>query len=398
VKADDSRLSELRLVFIGGGSGGHLFPAIAVCEAILQWHDNIRLLFLTSRRHVDTQILRKSGLDQKRLRVVPYASLPWRSGRMGQLLMLPGSIRSFQSAKRELREFQPHVAIGVGAAASVPGVIAASRLKIPVVLMEQNTVPGKATRLLAPRAAVTLTGLPFESTETSGWPGALEITGTPVRSSISELCRRIESSAAIRQRLLILGGSQGSSSVNRLVLEALADERCVPSDWEIIHQTGEAEVKQVAAEYARRGRTASVLSFLPNLPDLLASATVVISRGGAGTLQELACAGLPSILIPFSRAASNHQYANAELLQRAGAARLVNEIDGDAGLNLRRELNALIQQPDTRQSLREGIRCFAKPDAARISAQKILELCWGASFLGTLDKSKLDRLPIPRES
>lgn len=375
MKADDSRSSELRLVFIGGGSGGHLFPAISVCEALLRQHDKLRLLFLTSRRAVDGQVLRKSGLDRKLIDVTQYASMPVRSGRLGQLLMLPGAFRSFRIAKRELREFQPHAAIGVGAAASIPGVIAASRMKVPIALMEQNTVPGKATRLLAPRAVVTLAGLPFEPEFQSSWPGPLEVTGTPVRTSITNLYSRTEPAPATRQRLLILGGSQGSSSVNRLVLEALADERCVPSDWEIIHQTGEAQVQQVAAEYARRGRTATVLSFLPNLPDLLASATVVISRGGAGTLQELACSGLPSILIPFSHAASNHQYANAEFLQRSGAARLVNETQPDAGLNLRKQLNELITQPETRQLLQEGIRQFARPDAATVSAQKILELC-----------------------
>lgn len=375
MKADDSRSSELRLVFIGGGSGGHLFPAIAVCEAIRRLHDNVRLLFLTSRRAVDAQILRKSGLDPNSFRVVPYASMPVRSGGFGQLLMLPGVIRSFRFAKRELRDFQPHAAIGVGAAASVPGVIAASRMKIPVVLMEQNTVPGKATRLLAPHAALTLAGLPFRADYQSKWPGPVEITGTPVRTSISDLSLRSETPVLKRQRLLILGGSQGSSSVNRLVLEALADERCVPSDWEIIHQTGETQVKQVAAEYARRGRTATVLSFLPNLPELLASATVVISRGGAGTLQELACAGLPSILIPFSHAASNHQYANAEFLHRSGAAKLVNETNADAGLSLRRQLNELIGDPEVCRSLQRCIRQFARPEAASISAKRILDLC-----------------------
>lgn len=374
MKADESRSPELRLVFIGGGSGGHLFPAIAVCEAILRQHHNVRLLFLSSHRSVDAQILRKSSLDPDIVRVIPYASMPGRSGRLGQLLMLPGTIRSFRIAKRAMRQFRPHVAIGVGAAASVPGIIAASRMNIPVVLMEQNTVPGKATRLLAPRAAVTLAGLPFESTYQTTWPGEVQITGTPVRSSIAQLYQRTDSSAQKRQRLLILGGSQGSFSVNRLVLEALADERCVPSDWEIIHQTGETQVKQVAAEYARRGRTATVLSFLPNLPELLASATVVISRGGAGTLQELACAGLPSILIPFSHAASNHQYANAEFLQRSGAATLVKETDADAGLTLRRQLNELIGHPEVRQSLHTSIRQFARPEAAAISAQKILDL------------------------
>ena len=118
-----------------------------------------------------------------------------------------------------------------------------------------------------------------------------------------------------------------------------------------------------------------MLSFLPNLPDLLASSTVVISRGGAGTLQELACAGLPSILIPFSHAASNHQFANAEFLQCSGAAKLVKETDADAGLNLRRQLNELIEHPEVREALHTSIRQFARPEAAAISARKILGLC-----------------------
>ncbi len=177
-----------------------------------------------------------------------------------------------------------------------------------------------------------------------------------------------------RSRLLILGGSQGSASVNRLVLEALADEHCVPSDWQIIHQTGESQVTQVAAEYARRGRTATVLSFLPNLPELLATATVVVSRGGAGTLQELACAGTPAILIPFSHAAANHQLANAQRLAASGAAALIEETSEDAGLQLRQLLNSLVNSPQIREKYRIGIRQFAAPDAADVSARLICDV------------------------
>ena len=370
---DNVGASELRFAFIGGGSGGHLFPAIAICHSLLELHPESRFLFLVSHRPIDVEVLANSGLPANLLRVHPYVAMAKRQGRVYQLLSLPNWVKAWQNARRVLAGFHPHVAVGVGSSASVPGMIAASHQKVRLALMEQNTVPGKATQLLSRRAKLTLAGLPFEDRFSERWRTPIEITGTPVRKEISKFAGQTDDVWASRSRLLILGGSQGSASVNRLILEALADEHCVPSDWEIIHQTGASQVKQVSAEYARRGRTALVLSFLPKLPELLATATVVVSRGGASTIQELACAGRPTILIPFSGAASNHQMANAQTLAKVGAAALVDETAEDAGLQLRFLLNMLVKDGQQRQQLRQGIRNFSRPEAAMHSARRLIQ-------------------------
>jgi UDP-N-acetylglucosamine--N-acetylmuramyl-(pentapeptide) pyrophosphoryl-undecaprenol N-acetylglucosamine transferase len=324
---------------------------------------------------VDAKVLAATGLGTDRVLIEPYVSPARNTNLLERLMMVPNLVGAIRVARESLKKFQPHLVVGVGALASVPGVIAASRLRIPIVLMEQNTIPGKATQLLAPRSQLILAGLPFQESHARKWPCPVQVTGTPVRTEISSLYSVAATTPPARDRLLILGGSQGSSTVNRLMLEALADEHCVPSDWQIIHQTGESEVNQVAAEYARRGRTATVLSFLPNLPELLGQATLVVSRAGAGTLQELSCAGLPSILIPYSDAAAQHQLENARLFADHGAAALVDETDEDAGQQLRVLLNSLIQSPQLRGRFRAGIRQFAKPDAAELTAKQILQRC-----------------------
>jgi UDP-N-acetylglucosamine--N-acetylmuramyl-(pentapeptide) pyrophosphoryl-undecaprenol N-acetylglucosamine transferase len=372
---DERTPSEIRLTFIGGGSGGHLFPAIAVAHAVLQQTDAARFQFLCSHRPVDAKVLAATGLGTDRVLIEPYVSPARNTNLLERLMMVPNLVGAIRVARESLKKFQPHLVVGVGALASVPGVIAASRLRLPIVLMEQNTIPGKATQLLAPRSQLILAGLPFQESHARKWPCPVQVTGTPVRTEISSLYSVAATTPPARDRLLILGGSQGSSTVNRLMLEALADEHCVPSDWQIIHQTGESEVNQVAAEYARRGRTATVLSFLPNLPELLGQATLVVSRAGAGTLQELSCAGLPSILIPYSDAAAQHQLENARLFADHGAAALVDETDEDAGQQLRVLLNSLIQSPQLRGRFRAGIRQFAKPDAAELTAKQILQRC-----------------------
>ncbi len=368
----------LKISMIGGGSGGHLFPAIAVAHSILREHPDARIQFLVSHRAIDLKILQSAGWPNSQIDVYPYVKLPQRDGSIGRLLMVSEMWRSFRQAKRLLTVFSPNVAIGVGAMASVPGVIAASRLSVPIALMEQNTLPGKANRTLARRAKLILAGLPFDERYSDDWPCEISVTGTPVREQISSLFNRDPSSLNERPRLLILGGSQGSRSVNRLVLEALSDEHCVPSDWQIVHQTGQSQVEEVSAEYARHGRTATVLSFLPDLPQQLKVATVVISRAGAGTLQELACAGLPSILIPFSKSANDHQRLNAMCFQAADSAALVLETDDDAGTQLREVLNTLVAQPELRQRYSTNIRTFARPEAASKSAEIIRNLAVSA--------------------
>lgn len=383
-------MSQLKIAVIGGGSGGHLYPAIAVVQAILKLHPDTSVLFLTSSRSIDATVLKSVGWPTIQnvsvtsqttaepsggsVSVEPYMTLPRGSGNLSRLAMLPRASQAYVRAKNRLSTFMPHLVIGCGAMASVPGIYAAHRLRQMIALMEQNVVPGQAIRMLARFATVTQAGLPLDS-KYERWPSEILVTGTPIRSRIAELsttdfCQR----SCSRPKLLILGGSQGSKSVNRLTLEALADERLIPSDWEIVHQTGEAHIAEVSAEYARHGRMASVKSFLPDLPQQLASATIAVSRAGAGTLQELSCAGVPSILIPLSHSANDHQNSNARLLCAQGAAMMVSEKSADAGLQLRRLLAELISHKNLLGQLSASIRQFARPNAAEEFATRLLTL------------------------
>ena len=380
-------MTQLRVAVIGGGSGGHLFPAISGVQEILRERPNSSVLFLTSRRPIDAQVLKSAGWPQSpesdsaaapsaSVLVEPYVTIAGNSGKLLRLALLPGTSRAYLRAKSRLRAFAPHVVIGCGAMASLAGVYAAHRLRIPIVLMEQNVVPGQAIRILSRYARLTQTGLPMLPRFAEKWPTEILVTGTPVRPVIARLAGEAQEllSGKRRPKLLILGGSQGSRSVNRLTLEALSDEKLLPSDWEIVHQTGEAHVAEVSAEYARRGHMASVKSFLPDLPNQLASATIAISRAGAGTLQELACAAVPSILIPLSHAANDHQQSNASLLFDQSAAAMIDETSTDAGLQLRRQIEHLVRNPTLREQLSRSIGLFARPNAAREFASHVIEL------------------------
>jgi UDP-N-acetylglucosamine--N-acetylmuramyl-(pentapeptide) pyrophosphoryl-undecaprenol N-acetylglucosamine transferase len=380
-------MNQLRVAVIGGGSGGHLFPAISVVQEILRERPNSSVLFLTSHRQIDAQVLKSAGWPKSAesdsasgnsasVLVEPYVRIAGSSGKLLRLALLPGTSRAYLRAKSRLRVFAPHVVIGCGAMASLAGVYAAHRLRIPIVLMEQNVVPGQAIRILSRYARLTQTGLPMLPKFAEKWPTEILVTGTPVRPAILRLAGEPHEMpfGQRRPKLLILGGSQGSRTVNRLTLEALADEKLLPSDWEIVHQTGEAHVAEVSAEYARRGRMASVKSFLPDLPNQLASATIAISRAGAGTLQELACAALPSILIPLSHAANDHQLLNASLLFDQSAAAMIDETSVDAGLQLRRQIEHLVRNPTLREQLSRKIGQFARPNASREFASRIIEL------------------------
>ena len=354
----------LRVAMIGGGSGGHLFPAIAVAQHMLGQDPETRVLFLVSHRTIDTCVLASVGWPDERVKVQPYVSLKSGSGVTSSLSMIPSALRAIRAARLALTAFHADVVVGVGAFASVPGVIAASRRKIPIALMEQNSVPGRATRLLAKRAAVTIAGLPFEPRYAKSWPGQLKGIGTPVRRAIADLAgQRAESNAAGRQ-LLILGGSQGASSVNRLVLDALADGNCLSSEWSIVHQTGESEFESVAREYARAGQPARVVPFLSDMPLELSRTSIAVSRAGAVTLQELACAGVPSILIPLSSAAHGHQMQNARCATADGGAMIVDATDKYAARQLKEMLRNLVSQPSVRERMSTAIRQSARPDAA----------------------------------
>ena len=354
----------LRVAFIGGGSGGHVFPAIAIAQELLSQLPESRFLFLTSHREIDRQVMDASGLSEIEAQIVPYASLPSKRELWSSVMRLPLLWRSLRQARRALVTFKPDVVVGLGALASVPGVVAGSRLGLPVVLLEQNCIPGKATHALARRAQLTVFGLPVPDDRIQHWASSTKTCGTPVRADIRELAELPVLNRAGRKRILILGGSQGSHSVNQIVAIAFRNGLQIPSDWGIVHQTGQAQVAAIRDQYQQYGIAARVEAFLPDMCAELAAASITISRAGAVTIQELACAGVPSILIPLSTAADNHQMINARLLERSGAALIIDERSIDAVEVFTTALELLLGELHHRQRMAHAIRSLATPNAA----------------------------------
>lgn len=359
----DERRKSLRVAFVGGGSGGHLFPAVAIAQELLTQDPDSRFLFLTSHRAVDQQVLTDSGLTGIEARIIPYASLSSKRGLWGSALRLHALWQSWRQARRCLKAFLPDVVVGLGALASVPGVVAASRMRLPIVLLEQNCLPGKATRMLARRARLTVFGLPVSEDRLLNWTSPMQTCGTPVRAGIRGLALVPVPTIRVRKRILILGGSQGSRSVNQIVAAAIDQGLKLPSEWDIVHQTGESQVAEIRDHYRRRGIAARVEAFLSDMRAELAAASIAVSRAGAVTIQELACAGLPSILIPLSTSADNHQFFNARLLEDAGAALVVDERI-DAVNSFRTSLELLLSEPDQWHRMAHAIRSLATPNAA----------------------------------
>lgn len=361
--------SALRVALVGGGSGGHLFPAVAIVQALQRTAPDSRFLFLTSQRPVDRLVLASAGWPDASVQVEPYTTTLGSASWTARLRQIPAAFKALRSARESLRDFRPDVVVGLGAFASVPGVVAASRLQIPLVLLEQNVIPGRATRALATRAQVVLTGLPVDSRYTlrTGRKGKVIETGVPLRDSFQ--AQSPCSSTGAEPRLLVLGGSQGARRLNQLVLAALGEDAELLGDWRIIHQTGDADSRTVVREYARLGRSADVHAFLNDLPEQLAAADLVVSRSGAGLLHELACVGRPAILIPMNRSAGGHQMANARLFERSKAAVVIAETDPAAAGLLRAHLQELGSQPETRRRLSSAIQTFARRDAAQRAAE-----------------------------
>ncbi len=353
----------MRVAFIGGGSGGHLFPAVALAQSLLHQNPESRFLFLISHRAVDQQVLDASGLSEIEAQVVPYASASNTTGRWGSAMRLPSLWHSLRQAGRSLKTFQPDVAVGLGALASVPGVMAARKLRLPVVLLEQNCLPGRATCALARRAQLTVFGLPVANETLRHWPSPVRTCGTPVRTGIRDLVMLPPALIPERKRILILGGSQGSHSVNQIVATAFGTGLQVPPEWEIVHQTGESQVTRIRDLYQQHGIAARVSAFLPDMPAELAAAGIAVTRAGAVSIQELACAGVPAILIPLSTAADNHQLLNARLLERTDAAVVIDEKNVDAVSGFRTSMQQLLRNHELRLRMSHAIRSIATPDA-----------------------------------
>ena len=357
-------------IFTGGGTGGHLFPGIAVACELLKGEHPPRILFVGSDRGLEANLFSRYQLNHHALGVESLRTLtrhPWK--------FLTRNWRAWREARELIRNERPAVVVGLGGFASAPVAWEASRAGIPIVLLEQNVIPGRTTRWLARRASAVCVS--FEGTvRRLSRKTRVEVTGNPVRQEIRDLYyQRTVASSEFRQ-LLVLGGSQGADSLNEAVLAAVRALRKELAPWKIVHQTGPRQVDSVRGEYNDLAINCQVEPFFDDLPRHYRNASLVISRAGATTLAELACAGLPMILLPYPQSADDHQKANAQLMQDEGAALLVeHRATADAtGQELANHLRTILTDSAKLASLGTAARELARPDSTVAVADLIRSL------------------------
>jgi UDP-N-acetylglucosamine--N-acetylmuramyl-(pentapeptide) pyrophosphoryl-undecaprenol N-acetylglucosamine transferase len=306
-----------RVIISGGGTGGHVYPALAVGGALIKKDPALELVFVGSRREIEKQIMESHGVRFIPLRIEGLRGRGWRSLR--GFVLLPAA---FLKSLSLLVRIRPSLVIGVGGYSSGPIVLLASGFRIPTLLLEQNVRPGLTNRMLVRRArkAVAAFAATLPALRGKGvW------LGNPVREEFERIPRKAETDT---MTLLVFGGSQGSNVLNRTVASALPLLRESRGRLAVIHQTGKDDCEWVQKAYRDSGfDPSSVAPYYPEMADCFQKADLIVSRAGATTCAELIAAGKPSLLIPFAGASENHQEWNARELEKAGGAEVILEKD-----------------------------------------------------------------------
>ena len=362
----------LHVAFCGGGSGGHLTPAISIAEVLQRRLPGVELSFFTSARAVDQQILAAWTTAPVASAVTP---LPMRSS-ANRLKYAFNLMRATWQCRKHFGAARPHVIVGLGGFASVPGVVAGYRQRIPLVLLEPNCIPGKANQWLSRWAEATLSGWPLASSYRDRWRSPLVETGVPIRESFCSLPLQARAKSSPRT-LLILGGSLGARSLNDIVLRAVVNCRCLPDDWHVVHQTGSDECARVDAAYAAAAVSASVTAFVADVPSAMGGADLIVSRAGAVTLAEIAATGTAAVLVPLPSAADDHQRYNAESYAHSGAAEVVcrhgEETGEQAVETLAAALRRLCCSDHARTAMEQSAGSLSRPHAAEHAADHLLK-------------------------
>jgi UDP-N-acetylglucosamine--N-acetylmuramyl-(pentapeptide) pyrophosphoryl-undecaprenol N-acetylglucosamine transferase len=344
----------VKLLIAGGGTGGHVFPALAIAREWLSRGSEREVVLVGTQRGIEMKLVPQAGLPLETLRV---AGLKGKGG----VTLLKNFAMLFPAmldARRVLRKHEPVAAFGVGGYAAGPMMLATWLGRVPNVIFEPNAEAGLTNRVLARISARIAAGYEVSA---QSWEKKAIVTGCPVRSEFFSIVpRKLEKPF----RLLITGGSQGALPVNRAFVDAMDRLAARKNELSIVHQTGERDYNAVRTAYARREILAEVVPFLSNMPERFAWADVIVCRAGAITAAEVAAAGRAAIFIPFGRATDSHQLRNAQEMSRAGAGRLISETELTAE-RLTGEIFSLLDHPQEIEKLATAARRLARPNAAR---------------------------------
>ncbi len=368
-------MTEKSVLIMAAGTGGHIFPALAVAEKLQQ--KGFRIDWLGTPSGMENRVLGDTSIKVHQL---PVNGLRGK----GKLALLKAPFMLFRSllaAIAVVREVKPCCVLGMGGYVSGPGGVAAWLLGCPLLLHEQNAVAGTTNRLLAPFAKQIMTTYPDTFSGKNKGKATVTQTGNPVRSGIK---RQLQSTnqeptdtTILPIKVLVIGGSQGAAAINQAVAEMAC--RVSAENMTIWHQAGRGKVQSVQEVLAEAGveeGSVRVVEFIDDMPAAYAWADIVICRAGAGTLAEITVAGLPSVLIPYPYATDDHQRVNAEQLQKAGAAEMLLQSELSSEV-LQSVMETLMKDAGKRLSMAEAARSAAFPDAAENVAQACEEYCNG---------------------
>lgn len=363
----------MRLIVAGGGTGGHLFPGIAIAEEFKGRNAANEVLFVGTEKGIEARVLPKLGW---RLDLISAEGIKGKGvfARIRAVLKLvPGFIES----RRIIKAFCPEIVIGVGGFASAPLLIAARSLGITTAIHEQNALPGLTNRILGKVVDRVFVSFPDSAGVFPKWKVA--VSGNPLRKEIVEGLQGAVAGCQLSEKkkttILIFGGSLGAHRINTAVLEMIAQIND-PDRWNIIHQTGEKDYKEIKEGYIEADWKADVRTFITDMAAAYGEAELVICRAGATTIAELTAAGKAAILIPYPFAADDHQRVNAETLVNAGGAVMILEKEL-TGVRLAKEVERLLGDGERLKKMGESARGLARADAARAVVDGVYDLIKG---------------------
>ena len=354
----------MRVIIAAGGTGGHIFPGVAIAREFKRRDPSAEILFVGTARGLETKIVGREGFALELIRVGALKGVSV----FERIKSLAGLPMSFVAALRILRRFRPDVVIGVGGYSSGPTLLMAALSRTPAMVVEPNAMPGFTNRVLA--RFVDAAALSFSDAQKYfGHRGV--VTGNPVRIDFARLARKARGE---RLNVLIFGGSQGSRAINNAMVAALPLLALKKDGLTITHQTGEPDFEMVKRAYAEAGfDSGGVKPFIHDMADQFERADVLICRSGATTAAEVAAAGKAAIFIPFPFAADDHQRKNAEAFERVGAGRMILQKDLTPQ-RLTEELSRLIEHPEEIDRMEEASRGLGRADSAERAVDLAMSL------------------------
>ena len=357
----------MTILFAGGGTGGHLYPAIAIAEEILKIDPNSRVAFVGTRKKIEARVVPQKGFQFHTIWISGFS----RRFTVNNLLFPVKVIVSLIQSFFVIRSVRPDVVLGPGGYVSGPVLFVASLMGIPTVIHESNSYPGVTTRILASRATKVM--ITFEVTKR--WlssTASVEVAGNPTREELSA-ATRIEGSRFFnldpaKKTILVFGGSLGAASINR-VMPSVAED-AVSEGYQIIWQTGESD--QAAAATVQQLPGTAIVRYLDRMDCAYAAADLVVCRAGATTLAELTRLGKPAILVPYPHAAANHQELNAQTMVDAGAARIIR--DSELTVALLKTVREVLHNDAILAAMSEKSAALGKPNAGNDIAKKLIAM------------------------